>query len=98
MNEIGIIIAAYKIPDGSVVTKKGGSFRHLLKKKMIIYGTGPKQTEQTQIKQEGIVYIIKIDDPEYITAIPNDTELIWWTTEEEFFDYVTYKREEARAQ
>ncbi len=94
MDEIGIIIAAHKIPDGSTVTKKGGSYRHLLKHQMTIYG----ESSQKHLHQEGIVYIIKIDDPEYITAIPNDTELVWWTTEEEFFDYVSYNMEEARSQ
>lgn len=93
MNEIGIIIVAHKIPDGSIVTKRTGTYRHLLKKKMAIYGKNSQV-----LQQQGIVYIIKINDPEYITAIPNDTELIWWTTEEEFYNYIDYKREEARAQ
>jgi len=92
MDEIGIIIAAYKIPDGSTVTKRTGTYRHLLRKKMAIYGKG-----QIQLKQEGIVYIIKINDPEYITAIANDTLLVWWTTEEEMYDFIDYKMEEARA-
>lgn len=89
MDEIGIIIAAHKIPDGSTVTKTRGAYRHLLKKKIAIYGK-----DSTLLQQEGIVYIIKIDDPEYITAIPDETELIWWTTEREFFEYVGHKLEE----
>ncbi len=90
--EIGIILPACEIPDGSIVTKRTGTYRHMINKRIPIYGKvkgGPRE-----MKQQGIVFIIKIDDPEYITALKDDTMLIWWTTEEKYYDHLSWKTEE----
>ena len=93
MIEIGVILPACRIPDGAIVTKRNGAYKHILKRKMVIYGK--VKDVPREIEQQGIVFIIKSTDPDYITALPDDTILVWWTTEDEFFEYMTNKREEA---
>ena len=86
--EIGVILTASDIPDGSMVQKRTGTQVYRLSKKVKIYGKFNKE-----MIQEGISFLIKYNDPDNITsAIPNDILLIWITTEEEYYNHLYNKR------
>ena len=92
--EIGVILTASDIPDGSMVTKRSsmvtkrtGKCVYVLQEIVKIYGE-----HRQEIAQEGIVFLIKHGDPQNISAIPRDTLLVWITTEYEYYNYLSDKR------
>jgi len=98
-NEIGVILTAKDIPDNSNTTKRTGTTIYILRKEIKIYGEMYDETysesnpeRHKKISQEGIVFLIKHDDPHNITAIPRDTILIWITNEDEYYNYLYKKR------
>ena len=41
---------------------------------------------QQLISKQGIVFLIKPSDVNVISAIPDDTLLVWWTTDVEYYE------------
>ena len=88
--KIGIIAQASQIPDGSIITKKTGTFEYKLVSNINIYGA-----DQQKINKKNIKFLVKIEDDEEdnikISAVPDDIVLVWWTTEKEYYQYMDKK-------
>ena len=81
MSEIGIVLSAGEIPDGSVVIKRTGEKRYMLSRKINIYGKSKPEIKYCS----GILFLMS---EEYINTVLSDTLLIWITTEEDYFNYL----------
>ena len=85
--EIGVILPSCQIPDGSTVTKQNGIQRYSLNRKMNIYGSFNQVIERNNID------FLITNGSSHITAISNNLELVWITTEEKYYKYLQNKYE-----
>lgn len=71
--EIKILLNARDIPDGSVVMKRTGTSKSILKTSVKFYS---KNAKPMIIKDENVRYLVH-DTGDSINVIPDNTELIW---------------------
>lgn len=84
-DEIGILLRAEQIPNRSVVTKKTGSTRYVLRHDLIVYPISTKKTVEKSdvMTMKGFFLIGPCGD---VNQIASTQELIWRITAEEFTD------------
>ena len=86
---VGVLLPAYKIPSGSVVTKRNGDKEYILNRNINLYGE-----KKEIINYAGVIFLIPKDGPNKISCIPDDSILLWKTTEEEYYEYLKVRFEE----
>lgn len=81
MSEFKVLLAAWKIPLRSVVTKKGGGKEYILRDKLEVYREMGHEDLQVTMADIGARFLVS--DTGNTTIVDYDTELMWLTNREE---------------
>ena len=83
---IKVLLPASKIPLDSIVTKRTGEKKYILKDKIIIFNKPDTDTKNTVIKAEdGSRFLISED---YNNIVSHDTILCWITSKKDLLIYL----------
>lgn len=84
--ELGVVLTAREVPDGSIVTKLTGTTRYVIRHTLRLFQNQDPQSRKPPVQIDGTFLV---NDRGDISQVSDDSKLIWYAEAQQIMDWLS---------